>query len=371
MEYLRINHSPQMRSSSTSIHHIKEQHHNTSTMNRIKKLFVLFIIISLVFSCSDDPSSDSTIGNWTKTTPFKGRPRSGAAVFTIGTKAFVGLGFDGDDYLADFYVLDINSGFWEAKATFPGISRERAVAFSINGKGYVGLGYNRDEEKEELGDFWEYNPDTNTWTQIADFGGTARYNSIGFAIGSKGYVGTGYDGDEYNSDFWQYDPSTNIWQEIKSYPGEKIEGGLAMVVNSKAYICAGRNNGLYNLDFWEFDASGEEIVWTKKSPDDDASDYDEFKAAVQRYDGTSFTIEDKAYITGGTAASGSTSSSVYEFDATNFLWDTKTSFEGSARSLAVAYVLEGRAFVGTGSNGSSRFDDIWEFKPTEEYDENY
>lgn len=340
-------------------------------MNKIKIIFSLFIFLNVIASCSDDPEEDVTQGNWSKTTPFKGRPRSGAIVFTVGSKAFVGLGYDGDDYLSGFYVMDIGSGFWEAKENFPGLPRERAIAFSINGKGYVGLGYNRDEDNEELGDFWEYDPDTNTWRQVADFGGTARYNAIGFSIGSKGYIGTGYDGDKYNSDFWEYDPATDLWKEIKSYPGEKIEGGLAMVVNGKAYICAGRNNGLFNTDFWEFDASGSEIVWTKRSPDDEEAYYDDFKAAVSRYDAVSFTIGERAYMVGGVASTGATNGSVYEFDATTYMWDERTSFEGSARSLAVAYVLDGRAFVGTGQNGSSRYDDVWEFKPEEEYDESY
>ena len=41
-------------------------------------------------------------------------------------------------------------------------------------------------------DFWEYDPAANTWTQKADFGGTARDGAVGFSIGSKGYIGTGY-----------------------------------------------------------------------------------------------------------------------------------------------------------------------------------
>jgi N-acetylneuraminic acid mutarotase len=340
-------------------------------MNKTKILLTTVLFCFCITSCSDDPEEESTVGNWSRTTPFKGRPRFGATVFTVGGKAFVGLGYDGDEYLSDFYVFDVASGFWEAKEKFPGTPRERAVAFSINGKGYVGLGYNRDEEQEELKDFWEYDPNTNAWTRVADFGGTARYNTIGFAIDSKGYVGTGYDGDTYNSDFWQYDAGTNSWNEIKSYPGQKIEGGLAMVVSGKAYICSGRNNDLFNTDFWEFDPSGSEVVWTNLTPDDDDSYYDDFKAAVSRYNAVSFTLEDKVYIVGGVGSSNATTGTVYEFDPTSYLWDERTSFEGSARSLAVAYVLEGRAFVGTGQNGSSRYDDVWEFKPHETYDEDY
>ena len=45
-------------------------------------------------------------------------------------------------------------------------------------------------------DFWEYDPAANAWTQKADFGGTARYCAVGFSIGSKGYIGTGWDGIE-------------------------------------------------------------------------------------------------------------------------------------------------------------------------------
>ena len=62
---------------------------------------------------------------------------------------------------------------------------------------------------------------------------------------------------------------------------------------------------------------------------------------------------------------------IYEYDPATDLWDDKTAFEGSARSLATAYVLDGRAFFGTGQNAGSYFDDIWEFKPNEEYDEDY
>lgn len=336
---------------------------------RLFLIFFLLISTVIMLSCSNDDDDDTTLGNWTKTTPFKGRPRSGAIVFTVGNTAFVGLGYDGDEYLSDFYSFDINKGFWEPRKTFPGTLRERAVAFSVNGKGYIGSGYNRDLTEVELADFWEYNPDTDEWTQVADFEGTPRYNAIAFTIGSKAYVGTGYDREKkYNSDFWEFDPLTNDWNEVQSYPGEKIDGGMAFVIDNKAYICGGRNNGVYNSDFWEFDP-GSEAAWTNRAPDTDDSNYDDFKIAVRRHDALAFTMGDKAYVTGGIASSGATDKTVYQFDAATLLWDERTPFEGSARSLAIAFVLNDRAFVGTGQNGSSRYDDVWEFKPNEEYDD--
>ena len=332
---------------------------------------LLLVSIFLVMSCNSSDDTTETVGDWTRTTPFKGRPRSGAVVFTIGKKAFVGLGYDGDDYLSDFYVYDLEQGFWEATDPFPGVLRERAVAFSIDGKGYVGLGYNRELDTEEIGDFWKFDPDAaagSQWSTIKDFEGTPRYSAIGFAIGSRGYVGTGYDGDSYNSDFWQYNPSEDDWTEINSYPGEKIWQGLAFVINDKAYICTGLNNGLHNTDFWEFNPS--EVTWTSHTPDTDADDYADFEAAVKRHDASALVVNNKAYILGGlvsTAAVGT----VYQFDPATYLWDDRTSFEGSYRSLAVAFTLDGNTFYGTGQNGTSRYDDIWQFAPDVAHDDSY
>jgi hypothetical protein len=36
---------------------------------------------------------------------------------------------------------------------------------------------------------------SNTLTQKTDFGGTARMGAVGFSIGSKGYIGTGWGQD--------------------------------------------------------------------------------------------------------------------------------------------------------------------------------
>ena len=52
---------------------------------------------------------------------------------------------------------------------------------------------------------YKYDPSTNSWTQINDFGGSARKEAVGFTMGEQAYVGTGDDGVK-RSDFWQYEP---------------------------------------------------------------------------------------------------------------------------------------------------------------------
>lgn len=90
----------------------------------------------------------------------------------------------------------------DTKATFPGPPRSAAVAFSVNERGYFGTGF---DGKEYYKDFWEYDPETNKWTQKTDFPGSARNDATAFGLSDKGYIGSGYDGN-YLKDFYVYDP---------------------------------------------------------------------------------------------------------------------------------------------------------------------
>ena len=83
----------------------------------------------------------------------------------------------------------------------------------------MGTGY-YNTQNTYFNDFWEYDPQMNTWTQKKSFGGTPRAYAIGFALGNYGYIGTGFDGD-YCNDFWRYDPSTDAWTQIFGYGGSK------------------------------------------------------------------------------------------------------------------------------------------------------
>lgn len=88
----------------------------------------------------------------------------------------------------------------------------------------------------------------DTWTQVANFGGTARYGAVGFSIGSKGYIGTGYD-TGYKNDFWQYDPATDSWTQKADFGGSARYFAVGFSIDSKGYIGTG-DDGSYTKDFW-------------------------------------------------------------------------------------------------------------------------
>lgn len=354
-------------------------------MNRNRIFFVslrLLIVItlgSLIQSCDDDDDDD--LGNWVKTSPYGSTNRSGAVCFTIDRQVFIGLGYNPntidaenveDGYFRDFYMFDADLDNWIQIASFPGELREQAVSFSDGTYGYVGLGYNRELDLE-MRDFWRYDPDADVWEKRDnDFKGSARWGAVGFAIGGYGYVGTGFDdGGTYKGDFYRYDPANDEWTQLENFKGDKRRGAFAFVMDGKAYIGGGTNNDSYSTDFYRFDPDPDaDEVWTSlEITDDDDNDYDDFVDAVQRYQGVAFVFNGKAYIGTGLNSSSSVTRTFFEFDPTDNDWNDVNSFEGNPRNLAVAFVVGEKAYVGTGGNGTSRYDDIWEWRPYEEYED--
>lgn len=302
---------------------------------------------------------DTSTKVWTRKAPFPGKLRIGAVGFSIGNKGYIGGGrnfakadsvgesiyrpdnkdslislnprtyqrvdttytytnANGDSLLSDFWEYDPNTDTWTQKADIPGTKTGRAygVGFSIDGKGYVGLGYDNakieldptnvtvsdlllgpyvdsikvvqinpgpppisqvetvfrqvikrtvdsvyTDSLDYLTDFWEYNPNNNTWTKKADFPGQGRAFASSFPIFDKfvdqniGIVGLGL-GDSIPGalydDFYFYNPATNSWKRTADFPASKRFGAASFSLGFLGYIVGG-NDGLVRKDFYEYD----------------------------------------------------------------------------------------------------------------------
>ena len=330
------------------------------------KLFSLATLLGIIgsISCDSGEDDDDFLGNWVEMSDFEGFRRSNAVSFVIGDVAYVGTGFNGDEdeYYQDFWRYNVNQNFWQRVDSLPGVGRSAAVAFSIGDFGYTGLGFDGDDE---LRDFYRYDPTADEWTQIADFGGTARRNAVAFALNGKGYVGTGDDGNTLK-DFWEYDPAEDAWTQIPSLGGSKRENSIAFVIGDFAYVGTGSDNGALELDFWRFDpgllTDSNGFPWIRMTDLDEEDDYE-----IIRENATAFTMNGLGYVV--TGIRGSITNTVWEYDPITDFWTEKTSLEGAARRDAVSFSVNNRGFITTGRTGSSYFDDIWEFEPFEEEDE--
>lgn len=149
---------------------------------------------------------------------------------------------------------------------------------------------------------------SQNFTAETDFPGQGRFGAVRFVIGDKVYVGLGEAGaGNYPKDFYQYDAVSGQWTQIANFPGAGRESGIAYAVNGKGYV------GL----------------------------------------GAAFT---------------STSTTVFKdlwrYDPTVNQWTQLGDFDGGARSKAVAFVVGGEAYIGTGSDADFVFtNDFWKFNP--------
>ncbi|MFI2742179.1 Kelch repeat-containing protein [Zhouia sp. PK063] len=333
-------------------------------MKKTRKPFIFFLkniipvaLIAITFTSCSNSDDDDTIGNWITRSVFDGRPRSGSAAFTINNTGYVGTGYDGSDYLKDFWSFNIDGNYWEQKADFPGTARSSGVGFAVDGKGYIGSGY---DGANELGDFFQYDPDTNTWKTIAAFPENARRGAVAFGINGFGYFGTGFDGDNDRKDFWKYDPTTDTWSQILGFGGDKRRYATTFTINNKVYLGTGVASGSYVKDFWVFDPSDES--WTQLTDLDDDDDYN-----ILRSNAVGFAIDNYGYIATGTYSG--TTSSVWQYDPGTDTWEEKTGFEGVSRQDAIVISNGTQAFLGLGRSGTLYLDDFREFFPYQDYDD--
>jgi len=335
----------------------------------------IIVIISLFYSFISVNNGLAAIA-WTQKANFGGINRTYAVGFSMGNKGYIGTGFDmvisggcvsdgsgitcspitmDSYYWNDFWEYDSTLDTWTQKADFGGTARSGAVGFSIGNKGYIGTGYSEYSSPYYKKDFWEYDPTLNTWTQRADFGGTARGYAVGFSIGSKGYIGTGKDGSLYYNDFWEYIPTANTWTQKADFGGITRAFAVGFSIGSNGYIGTGEwydsNVSQYKgtNDFWEYSPTAN--IWTHKA---------DFGGTV-RSGAVGFSIGNRGYI--GTGLDSSPyCKDFWEYEPVTNTWIQRADFGGTARSGAVGFFIGSKGYIGTGSWDTK---DFWEYEPAD------
>jgi len=329
----------------------------------LKYMCVGVLLLNLVACGSSD---DDLIGNWVSIYDVEPGGRSDAVSVSVNDIGYFGTGYNSsDDYrYNDWWKYDPNTNAYTQLADFPN-KISGAVAFECAGDIYVGSGYDGDIR---LNDFYKYSITDNSWSKIDDLPGDARYGAVAFTVNDKGYVGTGVAANTvYLKDFYCYDPVTSTWSDATSFGGTKRYEAVSFVIDNVAYVVTGTKSAKV-YDFWKYDgnANPDNVVWEQLRDiydTDDDNSYDDDYDDIIRYGGVAFVSGGLGYVT--TGGSGGSGSVTWEYDPSDDTWDEMTSFEGSSRGGAVSFSLNDVGYVLTGSG----FSDIWYFEPDAEQDD--
>ena len=180
---------------------------------------------------------------WSLKAAVPGGVRTWGVGFSLNGLGYAGLGLGKND----IYRYDPATNAWTALPTFPGGVRYVGTAFTLNGKAYVGLGLNGSFQGQST--IFPYDPATNTWgAAIATQPGLSGPGWSSFTLGNKAYVGMGNG----SNSFFAYDPATNTWTAKAAYQGQGRYDGIAFAIGNKGYMGTGLNPSSPTFDFWEF-----------------------------------------------------------------------------------------------------------------------
>ena len=184
-----------------------------------------------------DPATDS----WKILTVCDCIGRRHPAFVIKNDKIFVGLGDGIPGDLADWHVYDMVNDTWNRVNDIPGDERHHPFMFPAGDDMYVGMGHHANLIYK---DWYKFDVDTETWEVLDDFPGEARVAGTQFGHAGKGYVLSG-DGDNHDfmatGEFWEYEPSTDAWTELTAHPGISLWAPGSFVIDGTVYFLGGQN----------------------------------------------------------------------------------------------------------------------------------
>jgi len=242
---------------------------------------------------------------------------------------------------------------WKQRADFPGDGRSAASSFSFSDRGFIGAGYDGEDYRRS---FYMYDPLLNTWLQTESIGGGVgegmeRNCAASFSIGETGYLATGQSGDPFLNDLWAYHRFSDTWT-FKGYVAGGIDRrcGVGFAINDKGYVGLGQDASGYRNDVWEFDTvTG---AWTQMA---------DFIGTPRRLC-ASFVIGGLAYV--GTGDDGAFTNDFYVYDPNLNIWNARADFPGSPRYGATGFAVNGYGYIACGYDTTFvNRSDFYEYEP--------
>lgn len=191
-------------------------------------------------------------------------------------------------------------------------------------------------------------PPPYAWTQMASVPASGRHRAVAVTVGNRGYAGLGHINavsDILFNDWWEYDPGTNTWSQKANFISPRMHA-CAFAIGNYAYVGTGRDNfGVEQDDLQRYDPTTN--TWSTMTP----------MPGGGRRGAIAFAINGKGYI-----GTGTYTTSFYEYNPITNSWAAKAPVPGPGRISAAAFSIGDKGYVGTGDTGGPNTD-FYEYDP--------
>lgn len=235
---------------------------------------------------------------------------------------------------------------WTQKQDMPTLSRDRATGFTIGDDLYIGTGLSPSGFQA---DFWKYDTQSDTWTQVAD-NANACHGVTGFSYNGKGFVAFGvtpFPTYTFFTTLQEYDPLTNQWSFKTSLPSTGRYGASCFIINDKAYFVGGNYGsatGPFSDETWEYNITND--TWSQKT--------------AYPYGPLYYTIAFSSGNFGFVGLGGYKDNmgvyvfndNLYKYDPVSDSWSAAAAYPGGDISGASAFELNQKFYVGFGNDVS-------------------
>lgn len=308
----------------------------------MKKVFSILLIGLTTFGLAQD--------YWTKRDSVNGPARGAGVSFVLNGEGYFGTGVNIAEFKRKVYSYDLSSDDWDNETSLggtsgTGLNRASAIGFDAEGFGYIGLGSGA---TPYMNDLWKYDPETGTWTQMANFQGEARRGAVSFSIDGIAYVGTGESETGLKDDFYKYVPSDNEWIQVSEFPNGARKEAVGFTMGGKGYVGTGKGATIFHDDFWQYDPIEDEWKQLADFP------------GTPRMGAVGCGVFPSAFIMLGEDNNADFRKDVWEYNYFADIWAQRADYPGGTRTQASAMVVQNRIFVGLGYNGVYH-DDFYEY----------
>lgn len=240
------------------------------------------------------------------------------------------------------------------------VGRASACACALDGKGYVFSG--RDADGNYLNDLWQYDPQTDTWTDLGVTPLRPRVHAAMIAYDGALYLGLGfasgkiYMEEYYLHDWWRWSPATGKWDSLAAYPDKTTIAPTLYQVDERIYAIYG-STSCFSRD----------IRYYLPQTNEWCSIAESHLRAYSAFCGVGATCHGKTYY--GLGFNTGNLTQWYTMDLPSDKWTACRKLPAKGREYSACgvgkdniYVFGGRYFGGEYTGGEV-FAEIWRYSP--------